>query len=235
MRVGVICEFSGAVRDAFRRRGHDAISCDFKPTESPGPHRQGDCFSFDWSGFDLLICHPNCTFLTLSAEWAYGDGPYHQNVQPGTLTGAARRDARELAIQFVERLWSLPVPMMAIENPVGCLSTRFMEPTQIIQPWQFGEDASKSTCLWLRGLPPLQPTKRFAGRLVEWPRGSGVTVERWGNETDAGQNKLSPSEHRKADRSRTYAGIADAMADQWGAEQFSLRHPVRFPMRRKRR
>jgi hypothetical protein len=215
MKVGVICECSGTVRDAFIRRGHDAVSCDMKPTAVPGPHRQGDCFSFDWSGFDLLICHPTCTYLTCSAEWAYGDGPYHQKVKPGTLVGAARRQAREDAIEFVRRLWALPVDKMALENPVGVLSSRWMKPSQTIQPYQFGDDASKATCLWLRGLPKLIGTGDYPPRVVNGKR-------RWGNQTDSGQNRLSPGPERAADRSRTYQGIADAMADQW-TRPFSLK------------
>lgn len=111
-----------------------------------------------------------------------------------------------------------PFEMIAAENPIGCLSTRYRKPDQIIQPWQFGDDASKATCLWLKNLKRLtvDPSQRRLGRLVEWPRGSGKMVERWSNQTDSGQNKLAPSENRAALRAETYPGIADAFAETWG-------------------
>lgn len=221
MRVLVACEYSGRVRDAFIARGHDAMSCDLLPTESPGPHYQGDIRDVlesvrmnDGMGFDLLIAHPDCTFLTVSAAWAYGPGPYHQKIKPGTLTGDERIAAREDAIRFVEALWNAPIKMKAIENPIGVLSTRFRKPTQIINPHQFGHDASKATCLWLDNLPPLIPTRHIAPRIVMH---NGKQVKRWGNQTDSGQNKLTPSADRWKDRARTYQGWADAMAEQWGA------------------
>lgn len=163
----------------------------------------------------MAVFHPTCTYLTGSAEWAYGDGPYHQKVKPGTLVGAARREARELAINDVLRIWSLPIKRKAVENPVGTLSTRWRKPTQIIQPNWFGDDASKKLCLWLDGLLPLRPTERRAGRWVEWPRGSGKMVERWSNQTDSGQNRLSPGDDRWKDRSRSFPGVCDAMTAQW--------------------
>lgn len=209
MKVLVACECSGTVRDAFIAAGHDAMSCDLKPTESPGPHYQGDVRDIMHEYFDLLIAHPDCTYLTISAAWAFKDGPYHQKLKQGTLTGAARRAARDEAIAFVKLLWSLPIARICIENPTGFLSTMWQKPSQIVQPYMFGDDASKGTCLWLKGLPLLQSTKRIAGRIVNGK-------ERWANQTDSGQNKLSPSDSRAAERAVTYRGIAAAMADQWG-------------------
>jgi len=216
VKVLVACEFSGVVRDAFRSRGHDAMSCDLIPSERPGPHYQGDVrdlLGYEW---DLMIAHPDCTYLTNSAEWAFknpdfnrypGVG-YHQRLKPGTLFGAERRKAREDALLFLNELWSAAIDRICVENPIGSVSAR-MKPSQIIQPWMFGEDASKATCLWLKGLPLLRPTVLVAPRIVNG-------LKRWGNQTNNGQNRLPPTEDRWKIRSRTYQGIADAMAEQWG-------------------
>lgn len=156
--------------------------------------------------WDLMIAHPPCTYLTISAAWAFGDGPYHQRVKPGTLVGAARRQARDEAVAFVRALHDAPIAKVAIENPVGALSSMWRKPDQTIQPWQFGHDASKATCLWLKGLPPLVPTDVLLG---------GAKARR-GNQTGSGQNKLPPTPDRWKIRSLTYPGIAAAMAKQWG-------------------
>ena len=195
MKVLVGCEFSGTVRDAFLARGHDAWSCDLLPSETPSAnHLQMDVFealrSRQW---DLGIFHPPCTYVA-------GSGIHWNKRIPG------RAQKTEEALEFIGALMSYPVPRMALENPVGVISTRIRRPDQIIQPWQFGHPESKATCLWLRGLPPLRPT-----RVLEKPA-SG----HWNNQTPSGQNKLGPSEDRWAIRSRTYAGIARAMAAQWG-------------------
>lgn len=213
MRVLVGCECSGVVRDAFIARGHDAWSCDLKPTEKPGPHLQCDVLTVLDMSWDLAIFHPDCTYLTCSAEWAYGDGPYHQKVKPDTLVGAARREARKKAVEFAEALWNSGIPRIALENPVGVLSRTLGKP-QVIQPYNFGENASKATCLWLKNLPPLKHTSYCLPRIVVDK--SGRPRKRWSNQTDSGQNRLSPSESRSEDRSRTYPGIARAMAEQWG-------------------
>jgi hypothetical protein len=220
MRVLVACEFSGVVRDAFLARGHEAISCDLLPSESRiGAHMQCDVLDIINTGtWDLMIAHPPCTYLTCAAEWAYSDGPYHQKVKPGTLVGEARRLARDESLRFFMALLSCPIPRIAIENPVGVIASRtYIKPTQTFNPYDFGDDASKRTCLWLKGLPPLviDPAKRKSGRMVEWPRGAGRMVERWSNQTDSGQNNCSPSDDRWSKRSVTYQGIADAMAEQW--------------------
>jgi len=209
-RILIGCDKSGRLRDRFAALGFDAWSCDLLPTETAGNHYQGDLLQLIESSTEpwlALIAHPPCTFLCVSGmHW----------------TTRGLRDAKltEAAIAFAERLWAAPVPFICIENPVGVLSTRSRlgRPSQTIQPYQFGDDASKRTCLWLKGLPLLSkdPAKRIPGRRVEWPRSSGKLVERWSNQTDSGQNKLGPSDGRAIERARTYVGIAEAMAEQWG-------------------
>lgn len=199
MRVLVACEFSGIVRDAFSARGHDAWSCDLLPSERPGNHFQdeietvlipryasvattraeNDRMELPW---DLMIAFPPCTHLASSGARWFKDKTYEQM----------------RAVQFVEFLATRRIPRIAIENPIGVLSTKFRKPDQIIQPWQFGHGETKATCLWLKNLPKLVPTNLVEGRIARVhhePPGP----ERWKN------------------RSRTYQGIADAMAQQWGA------------------
>jgi hypothetical protein len=210
MRVLIGCERFGKVRDAFRAHGHDAWSCDLAPDTNGSPyHYNCDVRLVLDRGWDLAIFHPDCTFLTCSAEWAYGDGPYHQKVKPGTLVGAARRQARKEAVAFIESLRGAPIRRKAFENPRGHLSTAWRKPDQTIQPHQFGDDASKATCLWIENLPPLVPTKQIPPRMVNGR-------PRWANQTDTGQNRLPPSADRAMLRAATYPGIAEAMADQWG-------------------
>lgn len=241
VRVLVACEFSGNVRDAFRALGHDAWSCDLLPCpKGPRWHIQEDVSKLldpltnpshgFWFRWDLMIAHPPCDYLTNSAAWAYGDGPYHQKVKPETLVGERRRVAREEAIKFFALLLNAPIERIAIENPIGVISSRIRKPDQIIQPNEFGADASKATCLWLKGLPPLAATKliepRFVccddtlpnGLLSICPQcnGSNKPLPRWANQTDSGQNRLSPSDDRAQVRAITYPGIAKAMAEQWG-------------------
>jgi hypothetical protein len=213
MKVLVGCEFSGRVRDAFIARGHDAMSCDFLPTDSEGPHYQGNVFDIIHDGWDLAIFHPPCTYLTRAAEWAYSD-VQTKKIKPNTLTGAKRRQAREEAVEFVLKLANSNIPKIAIENPVGVLSVRWRKPDQFIQPYEYGEDASKRTCLWLKNLPLLKPTSYYPPRLVE--TNFGGRVLRWGNQTDNGQSKNAPSANRWKDRSVTFNGWALAMAEQWG-------------------
>lgn len=216
MKILIACEHSGTVRNAFASRGHDAWSCDLLPSTRPGNHLQCDVLSVLDHGWDLMVAHPDCTYLTVSASWAYADPDlkrypgvgYHQKTKPETLVGAPRREAREKAIAFVCRLWESGIKHIAIENPIGVLGTRFQKATQIIQPHQFGHNASKGTCLWLKNLPCLAPTLNIAPRMV-------AGLPRWDNQTDSGQNRESPAEDRWAVRSLTYRGIADAMADQW--------------------
>ena len=196
MRVLVACEYSGIVRDAFIAAGHDAMSCDLLPTDKPGPHYQGDVFDVIRDGWDMMIAHPPCTYLCSS-------GLHWNKRRP------ERAEQTEAALAFVQALLDAPIERIALENPIGCISTRIRKPDQTIQPWQFGHDASKATCLWLKNLAPLMPTQTVAPRIIEGRK-------RWGNQTDSGQNKLPPSADRWKIRSATYQGIADAMAAQWG-------------------
>ena len=212
MNVLIGCEESQEVCKAFRTLGHEAYSCDLKPCSGGYPewHLQIDIFDAitlrDW---DMGIFFPDCTYLTGSAEWAFGGGPYHQKVKPGTLVGEDRRAARAKAASFFMALYNCKIKRVAIENPVGAMSSIFRRPDQIINPYNFGDNASKKTCLWLKWLAPLIHTGYYPPRIVN-------NKPRWGNQTDSGQNKLSPSENRAELRSKTYPGIAKAMADQWG-------------------
>lgn len=214
VRVLVACEYSGRVRDAFIAKGHDAVSCDLLDTDSPGPHIKGDVLSVLGDGWDLMIAHPPCTYLTISAEWAYRD-KQTKKIKPGTLIGQSRREARELAIEFVMALASAPIEKIAIENPIGVLSSRWRDPDQFIQPYEYGDDASKKTCLWLKNLPRLKPTFFAPPRIALSKDGRSYSL-RWGNQTDSGQNKEPPAEDRWKIRSETFAGWASAMAEQWG-------------------
>jgi hypothetical protein len=202
MRILIACEYSGRVRDAFIARGHDAMSCDLLPTDAPGPHYQGDVRDILGEGWDMMIAHPPCTFLTVA-------GLHWNKRDPERAAKTAE------ALNFVRLLLAAPIARIALENPVSCISSQIRKPDQTIQPYDFGEDASKRTCLWLKCLPLLKPTRRVPGRIVEWPKGSGKMVERWDNQTDSGQNKLPPSADRWKIRSTTYHGIADAFARQW--------------------
>ena len=181
MRVLVACEFSGVVRDAFIEAGHDAVSCDLLPTEKPGPHIQGDVVPILGDGWDLMIAHPPCTHLSASgARW-----------------WKAKGSLQEEALAFVRLLMAAPIPRIAIENPIGRISSAIRKPDQIIQPWQFGHGETKATCLWLKNLLCLKATNVVDGR-------------------EARIHKMPPSATRWAERSRTYLGIARAMAEQWG-------------------
>lgn len=188
MRVLVACEFSGAVRDAFCRAGHEAVSCDLLPadcdllpSERLGRHHQGDVFDIINDGWDLLVGFPPCTHLAVSGARHFW-----------------RKEAEQRkAIEFARALMNAPVKCTAIENPVSILSTAIRKPDQIIQPWQFGHGCVKTTCLWLRNLPPLVPTNVVDGRA------SKVLAE-------------SPHPERAMRRSRTFLGVAQAMAEQWG-------------------
>ena len=197
MKILVACEYSGRVRDAFRAAGHDAWSCDLLPCDAdPAYHIQGDVVPLLGQGWDLMVAHPPCTYLCSSGlHW-------NKRVE-------GRQAKTEAALDFVRTLLSCPIPRVAIENPVGCISTRIRKPDQTIQPWQFGHDASKATCLWLKGLPLLRPGAIISPRMV-------AGRPRWANQTDSGQNRLGPSTDRWKIRSETYSGIATAMAQQWG-------------------
>jgi hypothetical protein len=185
MRVIVGCEFSQIVTKAFRNKGHDAFSCDYLPTEgNPAWHFQEDIFEvLKREKFDLGIFHPQCTYLAVSgAKW--------MNIE-------WRQEAQLSTLFFVKALWKFPIDRIAIENPVGKLSSLWRSPDQIIEPYHFGDPHKKSTCLWLKNLPPLQKTNDLGG----------------GQQTCW---KEPPSTERQKNRSRTYKGIANAMAEQWG-------------------
>ena len=219
LRVLVACESSGTVRDAFNRLGHVATSCDLLDTQTPGDHYTGDVRDILDNGWDLIIAHPPCTYLNVAAAWAFSDPDfekfpgvgYHQKVKPGTLVGEARRKAQAEALDFVRLFMNAKCPRIAIENPVGAISTHIRKADQYIQPHQFSDNASKKTGLWLKGLPKLVPTKDVPPRMVNGK-------PRWDNQCDNGQNKLTPSEDRWLELSKTYQGIADAMAMQWGGD-----------------
>ena len=202
MRVLVACEFSGTVRDAFIREGHEAMSCDLLPSESSGPHHQGDVRNVLGNRWDLMIAHPPCTYLAVSGmHW--------------TTRGMRDPQLTEDALGFVRLLMNAPIKRICVENPVSVISSRIRKPDQIIQPYEYGHDASKKTCLWLKNLPKLQPTKMIEPRIVTTP--SGKTAKRWGNQcSNYGQDSLPPSPDRWKLRSATYLGIAEAMAKQWG-------------------
>lgn len=221
-RVLVACEYSGRVRSAFRELGFDAWSCDFLPAEDASPfHYQCDLRDVVDLGWELLIVHPECTYLASSG--------LHWNMRvPG------RAEKTEEALEFVRYLLELPIPRIALENPQGCIGTRIRRADQYVQPYEYGDDASKKTGLWLKNLPRLRahPSSFVEPRWVccgvTLPEGVGrygcANCEgdkrarpRWGNQTDSGQNKLPPSEDRWKERSRTFKGIARAMAIYWGA------------------
>jgi len=183
LRVLIGCEYSGAVRDAFRAHGHDAMSCDLLPTDVPGPHYQGSVFDVIHYPWDLAIFHPPCTHLSVS-------GARHFE--------AKRLDGRQqAAVSFFMTLAKADIPRIAIENPVCIMSSLWRKPDQTIQPWQYGHGETKATCLWLKNLPPLKPTDIVEGR-------------------EARIHRLPPSPDRWKERSKTFPGIAEAMASQWG-------------------
>lgn len=236
MKVFIGMETSGVLRRGFCLAGHAAVSCDTLPAEDGaaiGHHWQGDVFMVlerlmlrGWVP-DVAIFHPTCTYLTNSAEWAYADPDferypgvgYHQQTEPGTLLGAARRAARKSAIADVDRIDKLEIEKKIVENPVGVLSSAFRQPDQIVQPYMFGDDASKATCLWLWGLdeiPVPARTRWHPPRFVQW---RGRSVERWSNQTDSGQNALSPGEDRWKERSRTYPGLGSALVAHVAADE----------------
>ncbi len=183
MRVLVACEYSGRVREAFRKRGHEAYSCDLLESEDNSPyHIIDDCLSvISRNHWDLMIAHPPCTHLAVSGARWWKD----------------KQEEQVEALEFVRDLMNAPVERICIENPISRISTAIRKPDQIIQPWQFGHGETKSTCLWLKQLPTLTPTDIVSGR-------------------DNRVHRMPPGPNRWKDRSRTYPGIANAMAEQWG-------------------
>ncbi len=215
-RVLVACEYSGTVRDEFARLGHSAESCDLLPSESAGGiHHQRDVREILGDGYSLMVAHPPCTYLTTSAEWAYKDDGDGRNIKPGTLIGAERRAARDEALEFVRDLMAAPIGQWAIENPKSVISGRIRKADQMIQPYQFGHDHSKQTCLWLHELPKLEadPADYVEPRLEQY---KGKTVKRWANQCPSGADRTGPSADRWKKRSTFFKGFARAMAEQWG-------------------
>lgn len=191
MRILVACEYSGAVRDAFAARGHDVWSCDLLPSDKPGNHYQGDVKDILSEHWDLMVCHPPCTHLAVSgARW------FH-----------LKQQQQSDALDFVRMLLNAPIERIALENPVSIISTKIRKPDQVIQPWMFGHEATKTTCLWLKNLPQLTPTN-IVGRGARHITKGGKSLPEWYN--------LPPSADRWKIRSATFQGIADAMAQQWG-------------------
>jgi site-specific DNA-cytosine methylase len=180
VRVLVACEYSGRVRDAFIKAGHEAMSCDLLPTEVPGPHYQGSVLDILDDGWDIMIAHPPCTHLAVS-----GARHFHR-----------KQKEQAEALEFVRLLLNAPIQRIALENPISIISSHIRKPDQVIQPWQFGHGETKATCLWLKNLPPLKPTNIVSGR-------------------EARVHRMPPGPNRWKERSRTFQGIADAMADQW--------------------
>ena len=190
MRVLVACEFSGTVRDAFRRLGHEAFSCDLEPNDSPF-HFQQDVLSLLGDNWDLMIAHPPCTHLAVSgAAWFY-----------------KKKKEQAEALEFVRKLLNAPIPKICLENPVSVISTQIRKPDQIIQPWMFGHMEQKKTCLWLKGLPKLVETENVFDEMMKLPKNKRERL-----------HYLPPSPDRWKLRSTTFKGIAEAMAWQWRYE-----------------
>ena len=189
MRILIACEYSGTVRDAFIKKGHEAMSCDILPTEKPGPHYEGDIFDVLFDGWDMMIAHPPCTHLAVSgAAWFY------------------RKEKEQAeALEFVQKLLDAPIDKICLENPVSVISTKIRKPTQIVQPYEYGHSVSKRTCLWLKNLPKLEATDIVdKGEFITYPSGKRMHswyADKWGD--------------GKA-RSMFWPGIANAMAEQWG-------------------
>jgi hypothetical protein len=214
MKVLVACEYSGIVRDAFIKKGHNAISCDILPSESDlGEHYQGDVMDILYEDWDMMIAHPPCTYLAVSgAAWFYHPEDKHlpTDQRRPHPKHPNRRQLQEEALDFIRLLLDAPIDKIALENPVGVISTKIRKPDQIIQPYMFGHSESKKTCLWLKNLEPLQPTNivEEEERVVY---ASGKSMPKW----YADAFKLPPEERWKV-RSATFPGIAEAMAEQWG-------------------
>ncbi len=195
MKILVACEFSGIVREEFKKLGHEAWSCDLLDTLIPGNHIKDDVLKYLDKGWDMLIAFPPCTNLACS-----GARYFKQKELDGR---------QQESIDFFMKFINAPINKIAVENPVGIMSNKYRKPDQIIQPYMFGEDASKKTCLWLKNLQPLAATKYIEPRIIDGKH-------RWSNQTDSGQNRLAPSKDRALLRSITYKGIAKAMAIAWG-------------------
>ena len=233
MRVLIACEFSGRVRDAFRAKGHDAWSCDLLPTEQPGPHIQDDVLKHLNDGWDLMIAHPPCTYLTNSGVcWLFNyKGKSLPSWEVFALTGYTEKNYKKVniprfrkmhkAAEFFSKLLLADIPKIAIENPIQHKyayasilmrmpfeKIRYAQNDQIIQPWMFGHPEQKATCLWLKNLPKLEPTNNVKEQMMKLPDNKRQRL-----------HYMPPSSDRWKNRSRTFPGIAQAMADQWGSPE----------------
>ena len=188
------CEYSGRVRDAFAAMGHEAMSCDLLESETAGNHRMGDVREILGDGWDLMVAHPPCTHLAVS----------------GSRWFSEKVDEQAEALEFVRLLLDAPIPQIALENPVSVISSAIRKPDQVIQPWQFGHGETKATCLWLKGLPKLIPTHKPGGDLFTTEAPEEREQRVW---------RMPPGPNRWKERSRTYLGVAKAMAEQWGAHE----------------
>ena len=210
MKILIACEFSGTVREAFKRLGggYDIWSCDTEPTDIPGQHYQGDVMNIINDGWDMMIAFPPCTHLAVS-----GARHFEQK----------RKDGRQQqGIDFFMQMINAPIPKIAVENPIGIMSSIHKKPSQIIQPWEYGHEAQKSTCLWLKGLPLLKPTNIVdKGKFYITP--SGKKMPAWMSDPIGKDGKkigYNTPEIKKI-RNKTFQGIADAMAEQWSINELS--------------
>jgi len=216
-RILIACEFSGTVRDAFTKRGFDAWSCDLLPSETPGNHIQGDVLSVLNEGWDLVIGHPPCTYLSYAATKYWND--------------EGREEKRRDAFDFFMKIYNAPCEMVAVENPVGLPNTIFRKPDQIIEPYFFGDNHRKKTCLWLRGLPKLIHVKQsdlfYVKTHIDPP--NPIYIDKKTGKKRYFNDAISGSRNGGHLRSKTFQGIADAMAEQWG--DFILQNrPVYYQM-----
>jgi hypothetical protein len=231
-RVLVACEYSGTVRDAFRARGHDAVSCDILETDAPhGPHLLGDARDYLGDGWHMMVAHPPCTYLASCQLWRCK--PEHDVPAKTGHPAGWREEQRQQALEFVRDLAAAPIERACIENPKGCIGTENAAPgftPTMVQPYEFGHDHSKQTYLWLRGLPELErdPAQYVAPRITT--NNNGSRVKRWANQCDgSGADRTGPSADRGHKRSAFFQGIADAMAEQWGGIAAALTTPAAQP------
>ena len=206
MKVLIACEFSGTVRDAFLKAGHEAMSCDLEATMIPGPHYQGNVLDILGDGWDLMIAHPPCTHLAVSGAKHFAK---------------KQADGRQqLGIDFFMELANCNIPKYAIENPIGIMSNLWRKPDQIVNPWEYGHSVTKATCLWLKGLPLLKPTNVVDKGQV-WVAKSGKRMSQWYYDTSC-----MPPRERERERNKTFQGIANAMSKQWGNQSGEAQTPM---------
>jgi site-specific DNA-cytosine methylase len=218
MRILIACEESQSITKEFRKLGHEAFSCDLLPCSGGHPewHYQQSVFEVIDKGWDMMIAHPPCTFLSVS-------GARHLYNKDKTPNLERYKNQAE-ALEFVQKLMDAPIDRIVIENPVSVISSKIRKPEQIIQPWMFGDEATKTTCLWLKNVPKLIPTK-IVGKGERTVFKSGKSNPKW--YADALANAKTPAERRKL-RSKTFKGIAEAMANQWGKEEFVKQTKINF-------